>query len=41
MTEFSGRRRVAVTGLGVVNPFGGDLQDYFDRIMAGESAVRL
>lgn len=41
MSDFSGRRRVAVTGLGVVNPFGGDLQDYFDRIMAGESAVRL
>lgn len=41
MTSPFGRRRVAVTGLGVVNPFGGNLQDYFDRIMAGESAVRI
>ncbi|GAB2897560.1 beta-ketoacyl-[acyl-carrier-protein] synthase family protein [Uliginosibacterium flavum] len=35
------RRRVAVTGLGVVNPFGGDLLDFFARLMRGESAVRL
>lgn len=34
-------RRVVVTGLGVVNPFGGSLQDYFTRIFNGESAVRL
>ena len=34
-------RRVAVTGLGLVNPFGGDLPDFFDRILRGESAIRL
>ncbi|MDP5239223.1 beta-ketoacyl-[acyl-carrier-protein] synthase family protein [Uliginosibacterium sp. 31-16] len=36
-----GRRRVAVTGVGLVNPFGGDAQDFFARLMRGESAVRL
>lgn len=35
------RRKVAVTGVGLVNPFGGDTEDFFDRIMRGESAVRL
>jgi 3-oxoacyl-[acyl-carrier-protein] synthase II len=34
-------RRVAVTGLGVVNPFGGDLADFFARMLRGESAIRL
>lgn len=34
-------RRVAVTGVGLVNPFGGDTNDFFHRIMQGESAVRL
>jgi len=34
------QRRVAITGLGVVSPFGGDLQDFFARLLAGESAVR-
>lgn len=34
------RRRVAITGLGLVSPFGGDLADFFTRLMAGESAVR-
>ncbi|NSL56201.1 beta-ketoacyl-[acyl-carrier-protein] synthase family protein [Uliginosibacterium aquaticum] len=38
----AGRRRVAVTGVGLVNPFGGmDAQDFFARLMRGESAVRL
>jgi len=32
--------RVAVTGLGMVSPFGGDASDFFARIMRGESAVR-
>lgn len=37
-----GRRRVAVTGVGLVNPFGGlDALDFFSRLMRGESAVRL
>lgn len=34
------RQRVAITGLGVVNPFGGDRDDFFARIAAGESAIR-
>lgn len=34
------RRRVAVTGLGLVSPFGGDANDFFARMMCGESAVR-
>lgn len=34
------RRRVAITGLGLVSPFGGDFNDFFDRLLAGESAVR-
>src|SRR5438309_22975 len=34
-------RRVAVTGLGLVSPFGGDLADFFGRMLRGESAIRL
>lgn len=34
-------RRVAVTGLGMVNPFGGSTEDFFERMLAGESAVKL
>lgn len=35
------KRRVAITGLGLINPYGeGDLADFFRRIMLGESAVR-
>ncbi len=34
------QRRVAVTGLGLVSPFGGDLEDFFARLLAGESALR-
>jgi 3-oxoacyl-[acyl-carrier-protein] synthase II len=37
----SGPRRVAVTGVGLVSPFGGDTDDFFTRIMRGESAVAL
>ncbi len=33
--------RVAVTGVGLVNPFGGNTEDFFARIMRGESAVGL
>jgi 3-oxoacyl-[acyl-carrier-protein] synthase II len=36
-----GPRRVAVTGVGLVNPFGGDTDDFWARIMRGESAVAL
>jgi len=34
-------RRVAVTGLGMVSPFGGDTEDFFARILCGESAIRI
>jgi 3-oxoacyl-[acyl-carrier-protein] synthase II len=33
-------RRVAVTGVGLVSPFGGDTADFFARAARGESAVR-
>lgn len=35
-----GRRRVAITGLGLVSPYGGTLDDFFFRLLAGESAVQ-
>ena len=35
-----GQRRVAITGLGLVSPFGGELADFFARLLQGESAVR-
>src|SRR5512143_3351302 len=34
-----GQRRVAITGLGLVSPYGGDLADFFARLIAGESAI--
>ena len=34
------QRRVAITGLGIISPYGGDLPDFFTRLLAGESAVR-
>ena len=34
------QRRVAITGLGLVSPYGGDLADFFARLSAGESAIR-
>lgn len=34
------QRRVAITGLGLVSPYGGDVNDFFARLLAGESAVR-
>ncbi|MCB1918135.1 MAG: beta-ketoacyl-[acyl-carrier-protein] synthase family protein [Rhodocyclaceae bacterium] len=33
-------RRVAITGLGVVSPWGSDVEEFFDRLLAGESAIR-
>lgn len=33
-------RRVAITGLGLISPYGGDATDFFARLCAGESAVR-
>ena len=34
-------RRVAITGLGLVSPYGGNLADFHARLLAGESAIRL
>ena len=34
------RRRVAITGVGLVSPFGGDGEDFFARLLRGESCVR-
>ena len=33
--------RVAVTGLGLINPFSGDLENFFSRLLNSESAIRL
>lgn len=32
--------RIAVTGLGMVSPYGGSTEDFFTRILNGESAIR-
>lgn len=34
------QRRVAITGLGLVSPYGGDPDDFITRLTAGESAIR-
>lgn len=34
------QRRVAITGMGLVNPYGGDLNAFFAALLAGQSAVR-
>uniref|UniRef100_Q477T5 Nodulation protein E n=1 Tax=Dechloromonas aromatica (strain RCB) TaxID=159087 RepID=Q477T5_DECAR len=33
------QRRVAITGLGLVSPYGGNTDDFFTRLCAGQSAV--
>jgi 3-oxoacyl-[acyl-carrier-protein] synthase II len=33
-------RRVVVTGVGLVNPFGGDVEDFWSHLMRGDSAIR-
>ncbi len=38
--EVSSRRRVFVTGLGLVSPHGGDPEEVFERLYAGECAIR-
>jgi len=37
----SAPRRVAVTGIGVAGPWNSDADDFFGRMLAGESAIRL
>ena len=34
------KRRVAITGIGLVSPFGGSREDFFARMLAGESCIR-
>jgi 3-oxoacyl-[acyl-carrier-protein] synthase II len=34
-------RRVAVTGLGLVNPYEGDVEDFFAHLLRGDSAVSI
>ena len=34
------RHRVAITGLGIVSPYGGGVDAFFDHLLAGRSAVR-
>ncbi|TPW18540.1 MAG: 3-oxoacyl-acyl-carrier-protein synthase II [Halothiobacillaceae bacterium] len=34
-------RRVAITGMGVTNPFGGDLDQFFSHLLNGDSAITL
>lgn len=34
------RRRVAITGLGMVSPYGGGVDAFFEHLLAGRSAVR-
>jgi 3-oxoacyl-[acyl-carrier-protein] synthase II len=34
------KRRVAITGIGLVSPFGGSSEDFFTRMLAGESCIR-
>lgn len=33
------RRRVAITGLGIVSPYGGGVDDFFGHLLSGRSAV--
>jgi 3-oxoacyl-(acyl-carrier-protein) synthase len=35
------RRRVAITGLGIVSPYGGGVDAFFAHLLAGRSAVQL
>ena len=35
------RRRVAITGLGMVSPYGDGVDAFFAHLLAGRSAVRL
>lgn len=41
MCRTTGGRRVVVTGLGLVSPFGGSVQDFHSRLVQGQSAARL
>jgi hypothetical protein len=34
-------QRVVITGMGVVSAFGNDVDTYYDRLLAGESAIKV
>jgi len=34
------KRRVAITGVGLIDPLGGSIDDFFDRTVRGESSIR-
>lgn len=34
-------QRVVITGMGVVSAFGNDVDKYYDRLLAGESAIKV
>ena len=34
------KRRVAITGLGLISPYGGGLDDFFTRLVNGQSAIQ-
>lgn len=35
------QRRVVITGMGLVNPFGGDAENFFSNLVSGKSAISL
>ena len=39
LTNAAGQKRVVVTGLGVVTALGNDVDEFYEKLLAGESAV--
>lgn len=39
--EKDAKKRVVITGMGVVSVFGNDVDTYYDRLLAGESGISL
>ena len=40
MSDRPSRERVVVTGLSILDPFGGDTEGFMDRLLAGETSIR-